>query len=280
MMTFVLLALLAQTCSTPDPFVAIGGGTCLGAGWVPSSLVVQGPPSADELPGLMTPPPQNGQVPLPSSSASWPSGQMLIEAPLTLLDYPLVNGHSTVVKASDLSYQGTVLNIQTSLPGNPDTGYPQRTVIRDVMVTCPPGSNQIGIAIRGANIVLENVTVAGCAEGIRCEHCVDVTLENPNILQNTTGLFLAGWAHDTVTALMVRGGMIGASRNAVVIRHGRGVTFDGTKIQYNQGCGINVTATELNDVDVQARDVWFEQNAGGHLCGLNRVVLSGSTSAR
>lgn len=43
-MTWALLLLLAQACTTPDPFVAIGGGVCLNGGWTPRSVVAAPPP--------------------------------------------------------------------------------------------------------------------------------------------------------------------------------------------------------------------------------------------
>lgn len=275
-----LSLLMAQSCTIPDPFVAIGGGVCVQGGWVPAVLVTPDPlPTVPD--GAITSAPESGSVPITLRADVWPAGEVSIDAPLTLLDLPMLNGAGpTVIKPSNADYQGVLINLRTSLPGNPDTGYPVRSVIRDLYILCS-NRTQIGLAIRGANIVLERVTIANCGEAIRCEHCINVTLIDPNLLQNTTGFYFAGYAPNTVTTVKIRGGIIGGSGNsAVVIRHGKNVTLDGTILEYNAGCGIDVTASALADVDVQARDVWFEQNARGHICGMNRVVLSGSSAGR
>lgn len=280
MTTFFLLALLAQACTTPDPFVSIGGGTCIRGGWVPASLVATDiPPPPSQL--LITSAPDNGAVSLSPRMDLFPAGEVVLEAPYTLTDVGLLSGMGpTWIKPRNRDYQGAVIQLRTSLPGNPDTGYPVRMIVRDLYILCA-NRNQIGLAIRGANILLQNITVSNCVEGIRIEHGINIVLQDVNLLQNVTGLYLAGYGRDTVTTVKVRGGIIGgSSQSGVVIRFGKNVTFDGTILEYNQGCGIDVTAANILDVDVQARDVWFEANTRGHLCGLNRVVFTGSSGPR
>jgi hypothetical protein len=50
-------ALQQGSCVTPDPFVTIGGGTCINGGWIPSSALTPPPPIIP-----ITPPPAAGCV--------------------------------------------------------------------------------------------------------------------------------------------------------------------------------------------------------------------------
>ena len=45
-------------CATPDPFAAMGGGSCFGGGWLPPGM-----PAPDDLPPPPPPPPPPGPVP-------------------------------------------------------------------------------------------------------------------------------------------------------------------------------------------------------------------------
>src|SRR5687768_2381831 len=55
-----LTALASPSCTTPDPFVALGGGVCLNGGWVPKGMV----------PDAQVPPPPPVTAPLPSAPAA------------------------------------------------------------------------------------------------------------------------------------------------------------------------------------------------------------------
>ena len=51
-------------CTTPDPFVALGGGTCFAGGWLPPGMPIPGAPPAAPPPSTPPPPPP---TPPPSS---------------------------------------------------------------------------------------------------------------------------------------------------------------------------------------------------------------------
>jgi hypothetical protein len=47
-----------EGCTTPDPFVALGGGTCFMGGWLPPGMPIPGvlPPPPPPLPSVCTTP--------------------------------------------------------------------------------------------------------------------------------------------------------------------------------------------------------------------------------
>jgi glucose/arabinose dehydrogenase len=62
----VVLSSIPGGCTTPDPFVAIGGGVCVGGGWVPAGHPAAG--GSAPTPGGGTPPPSGPPSPPPAPS--------------------------------------------------------------------------------------------------------------------------------------------------------------------------------------------------------------------
>ena len=62
------------TCTTPDPFVALGGGTCWEGGWLPPGMPIPGAPPSPPPPPPPSPPPSSGGCTTPDPFAALGGG--------------------------------------------------------------------------------------------------------------------------------------------------------------------------------------------------------------
>lgn len=284
---------VAAQCVTVQP---AADWVCVNGGWLPPGYPPVTPAPTPILPSVQPP---TGTVPFwpptdtdPNDPNGWimayakrgmalPPGDVWFTPPLRLRDTAKLLGVAgrTVLRPTTAT-AGVLVLIESSLPGNLETGYPIRQVVQDLALVCASPA-QVGMEIVGANLTLERVSVSGCGEGIRFTWAVNISISQSQVMWNLTGLYLVGSGPNTVTTIRVRDSIVAGSRNAgVLVRYGLGVTFDTCIIEGNQGTGVQIVEAQPRGVDVMLRDVWFEAN-GVHISDpARRVQADGTTIGR
>ena len=91
------------SCSTPDPFVSIGGGTCYAGDWLPPGMT---PPNVQVVIDVAT----SGTIRRDAATGEWfieGDDDQLYSSPSDLADELLVDG-------ARVSFQGTVISEPTA----------------------------------------------------------------------------------------------------------------------------------------------------------------------
>lgn len=279
MTPLLLLLLLAQTCNTPDPFASIGGGVCVNGGWLPANhpnakpapsplpdpLPPPTPPAVPSSIGVMVPPlnpPENQWIiDLVNSGHELPAGDVWFKPPLVFYGTPRVIGSGRTVLRPTTTLSGVNVFFISDMPGNGETGYPNRMEVRDIHIA--GGLGQTCMLVNGAAITFERLIATGCTDLVKFSWVVNVTFSHSSFVRGGNGWNIP--AGIVATTLTCSACWFAYNRdNAVYTGTAWGLLFDNwTIFEYNLQRALHIGCGTANGA---LRDVWFEGN-GTHEYG-------------
>lgn len=191
-----------------------------------------------------------------------PSGDYFFEPPLVLRDTMLLQGNRTALRPLTTA-PGPLIIVEKTQGGDYSIGYPLPTQFKDLRIVGFPG--QIAVIVRGGVITFERVTICNATIGVRFDWAVNVAFRDCLITGCNTGALLHGLPGvNSITTLRFSNTRF--ARNTlygVQVHHGMGVVFDDSSVvEGNEGTGLAVHPS--GEVDIIARDLWFEAN-GRHV---------------
>jgi len=191
-----------------------------------------------------------------------PSKYVYFMPPLLLRDIAMLRGEAGRTILVPLNaHPGPLVILESSI------NHSIRQVVRDLMIFCA-SPEQTALVVNGARIVLERLTITGCAEGIRFSGtAVDVAVRDSLISGNRTGVSVLGYGPtgasgvNSVTTIRFSGVRFVASEIAVRIGHAMSAVFDDSTIIEGNQIGILIAPTFPGAaITVLLRDVWLEAN--------------------
>lgn len=296
----------AQACTTVNPGPTFA---CVNGGWIPIDQLPSGP-------GLPPPsPPPAATSGVTFRQLAWGAGvslgtvECLSHPPLILrpdgtfagvvseetrLSPPglVWSGLGKIYQACDPNYAGPIILVwnliaYTEAPFS-DPYAPSFEVIRPT-VHCGHHWIRDGIEIVAHNTTIRVPWAKGCRGGVLVERAVNVDIVGGNLVGNRNGIWLKGNGPTgldgdlSITDIRIDGTRVSrSSQAAVLIGHGRAVSFDGVIVEGNYSDPIEIEPTwqGASISTVYLRDVWFEKNGGTNVVGsLSGVVaFEGSTA--
>lgn len=285
MFPFAVLISLAMSCTTPQP---VSSWVCVNGGWVPPEMVQQQQPAPPTIlaPGetIINPPLNELVTPWPpvtyTGPNAWivraaqngealPNGDVWFTPPLILKNVAALRGSGRTVLRPTTTAAGTLIIIQSSLPGWDEIGYTLRTVVEDISLIC--GSNtQVGIAIQGAGMTFKHLTVAQCGNGMRFDWAVNISIKDSQFMKNKVGLHFTGSPTNSITTVRVEDSVVSMCNTGIAVWRGLHLIFQDIILEAN-GIGLQVIP-RWNRVEVLLRDGYFESN-GTHYYDPNRIIV-------